>query len=127
MTNITLTVREIVGGYPAIRAIADKELPAVTAWKLAKILRTVGDEYDAYESARRPLVEKYGEQDEVGNIQVARANIQKFESEVKEVLDQEVVVALELISLDDLGDVPVKATDLAPAWFIFKEEHNERV
>lgn len=125
MTQITLTVGDIVGAQLALMNVSNKELPAVTAWKLAKAVRILEPEFKSYEDTRIKLVKQYGEQDEEGNWQVIREKNNDFQEEVTEVLQQEVVVDLELISLEALSEGTYKPRDLALIWFLFEEEHDE--
>lgn len=125
MAQLTLTVGDIVGGQVALMSIADKELPAVTAWRLAKASRVLVPEIEAYEKVRVDLVKQYGKELEDGNWNVSKENIEEYQEEIRKVLEQEVVVDFPLISLEMLGDGAFKARDLALAWFLFEEEHNE--
>lgn len=125
MTEIKLTVDTIIASQVSLVNITDKELPVLTAWKLARVVRNLENEISAYEGARVPLVKKYGEKDEMGNWSVLPKHNEAFQNEIREVLEQEVVVDIPLISLEALGEANFKPRDLALAWFIFEEEHNE--
>lgn len=125
MTEVKLTVADVVGCQMSLMNIADKELPVVTAWKLAKVVRVLDPEFTAYEKIRIDLVKQYGEQDENMDWQVTKENNEAFQAEVQKVLEEEVVVDFPLISLEMLGEGEFRPRDLALAWFIFEEEHNE--
>lgn len=125
MTEMKLTVGQVVGGVNALTSLTDKELPVLTAWKLAKASRILTDEFESYEEVRKGLVKKFGKKDEYGNYQVKPESLEKFQDEMNKILEQEVTVDVPLISLEMLGEGNFKPRDLALAWFLFEEEHED--
>lgn len=125
--EITLTVADIAGAKESLDNVMAKELPVVTAWKLAKASKPINDEFDAYDKIRVETVRKYGKESETvaGAFEVPPGKVEAFQNELQKVLEQKVVITVPLISLEQLDGREFRPRDLALIWFLFEEEHDD--
>lgn len=110
---ITVKLSNIIDSTEALKALMTKPLKARTAFAVARIAREVEKEYNLFNQSRTELIQKYGEKDEngelkvteEGNYTVSKDNIAEFNTSFQELLDTEIEVNAEPVSMDDLGDV----------------------
>lgn len=101
------------------------ELPIKTSYKLSKILKKVGQELADLEEERVKLVKKYGDQDdESQSIQVKDSEkYEEFAREFGELLQEEITLDFDPISIDALGDeATFSPAELAALEMLFKDE-----
>lgn len=96
-----------------------KDLPIKSAWKLNKLIKAFDKELGEIEEFRVGLVQKLGEADEEGNVQVPEDKMEQFIIEFNELLMTEIEVDFEAIDIDSLGDIQISAKDLLPLDKIF--------
>ena len=109
---ITLTVQELIESIPVLRELGGKQLRSKTAFRVARLMREVQKESDAFEEQRIALVRKYGAKDENGNLSVDEngnnyiepEHVSDFNSELTELLNNTITVSGDKLNLDDLGD-----------------------
>lgn len=110
---ITVKLSNIIDSTEALKALMTKPLKARTAFAVARIAREVEKEYNLFNQSRTELIQKYGEKDEngelkvteEGNYTVSKDNIAEFNTSFQELLDTEIEINAEPVSMDDLGDV----------------------
>ena len=95
--------------HQALQDLAGQSIPLKAAYKLKNIIYKVKEEQAKYEEFRKSTLEKYGNRDEAGQLEVDERNNVKFSEEnlkgFAEDLNSlmEIEFALEPIKLDDLG------------------------
>ncbi len=103
------------------------DLPIVLSFNIAKILKKLGNEEMAYNTARKKLCEKYGEYDENGKVKFDDAGIlvvredmiDEYKMEFAELMSVDVKVDCERIPLSVLNDAGIK---LSPVELLAIEE-----
>ena len=119
---IELTVQEMIDSIPTLRELSNKQLKSKVAYKLARIAREVDKESQLFNDERNKLIEKYAERDEEGNfkpnengqIYVDVTNLEKveqFSNEINELLETEIEVNAEKLSLNDLDETGMTPKD----------------
>jgi len=119
---------ELKGIETGLQKLIDKELNVRIAYRIGKLLKVVTDETAILEDNRNKLIQKYGETVEASDapqeegqppapqgqqrIQVKPENQQKFFNELSELLQEEVEITFEQISLNDLGDITFTPKDM---------------
>jgi hypothetical protein len=93
-------------------ALLDKELPIKAAWKLNKLVKAFDKELGEIEDFRVKLVQKLGNEDEEGNVQVPEEKMESFVTEFNELLMTEIEVDFDAIDIDTLGEIQVSAKEL---------------
>ena len=113
---------EIYGLTRSLQKVTDKELPIKVSFRLYKFMKDCSAEMEILEKSRVQLVEKYAAPYEDGKEkQVSDENKEEFQKEFGTLLNEEVEIGFELISLEDLGDISISTNDLIPMQKLFKE------
>ena len=97
--------------------ILEKELPIKTAYWLARALTELQREFAPFETARQALVAKFASKDEAGELIVEGdiyviEDMEAFQAEFAELASQEVEIKYNPLTLDQLGDIQVKGSDI---------------
>lgn len=99
---------------PSISHIAQVKLPVKVAYRLAKNIRLLQPELDAFNEARTKLVTKYGTPESDGvNFRLDGENGAAFAKDINSLLDEDVNIALMRINLDELGSIDLEAGHIA--------------
>ena len=115
------TLGEVYRITRSLPILTDKELPIKVSYRLLKFLKSCSAEMGPLEESRTKLVEKYSEPtQDIRDLKVKDENLDKFQTEFTALLDEEVEIDFNPLSIDDLGDISVSAKDLAPLQKIFK-------
>jgi len=115
---------DLVVAREALQRLAALELPAPIAFKVARVVRPLSAELQAYEEQRVRLVQKFGEQQ--GSQAVVLPNrMAEFSTEHQELLDVEINVEVARLSPGILGELVITPGDLLALWFLFEEEDDE--
>lgn len=102
---------EIVNARQALQKMMTKELPIKTAYRLSKLVNAVNDELGNFEDQRKKLVEKYGEK-KGEEVVVPKDKAQDFQKDMQELLDVEVKIDFDPISLSDIGEISLSPVDI---------------
>ena len=125
---VQLKLGEIRLLIEGLRKIVDKPLPVKTAYRLSKIIRIVNDEFTDFETARGKLVRKHSKEGEEGSpaeVKVDPEKQQQFFEEFNTLLGEEIEIDINLISLEDLGDISLTAADMFSLQKIIKEDEEK--
>lgn len=119
-----LTLLELLNAKPMIESLSGRQLPARTSFRLARLIRTLNPELQAYTEARQKLLEKYGEPSEEDRNRYVIEEEQRpaFNGELDELLSTKVELAIEPMSIDALGDAQVTAFELLTVEWLFLDE-----
>ena len=125
-----LLLGEIRPMMEALNVVMDKEIPAKTAYWLSKALKELGSEFEAMEKARQTLVNKYAKKDDedqliVEDNQYVMEDMAAFNAEFIELAEQEIEIKYKPISVDQLGDIQIKGTDLFKLGKLIKDDEEE--
>ena len=111
----------LVNSKEALQRLIEKELPVKTAFKLNRFIKAVEPELNNFEEQRVKLVKKYGKEDEKGNITVTSDNVEAFISELNDLLEIDVDIKFETISIDAFGDTTIPTKDIFLLDYLIKE------
>lgn len=119
---IKLTVEDVVMMQENMNFILDLQLPAKTSYKVGSFVNAIKIKYTEFDVKRQELVRKYGQLDpDKAEIKVSVENMEKFSVELRGILSQETEIDIDLISLEDVGDMKVSAKNMAIFAKVFKE------
>ena len=107
-----LTLGELLNGKPALEKLVNLEISIKAAYKLSRIIRKLNEELQNFEEQRQKLVNQYGEPQENGNVIVTQENMEAFAKELNDLASLEIELDFEPVSLEELGDVKMKAAEL---------------
>lgn len=109
---IQTNLATVIGSMEAIKKLLDNPIKGKTAYKIAKLVKKMEEEYALFNESRLKLLNKYAVKDEGGqpvvengNYKVLPESIANFNQEIAELLDAEVSFDLEPISLEEIGDI----------------------
>lgn len=122
---ITVTVNELINARKPLQEISSRELPAKTAFLIARIIREIDKEYTTFENARREIILKYAlrnDQGELttldnGNVQISPENIETCNKQIQELLNTAISLNIEPILIEDLNTLmltPAQGYNLMP-------------
>jgi len=113
-----LTISEIISASTVLQKLGTKELPARSAYRLARLLSAVDDVLKPWHDQRRRLVQMYGVErpatiiekrngadDVVLEVIPGSNGWNVFQQELKTLLSETVNIAVTPLSLDDLPSV----------------------
>ena len=122
---INITLREIVDSSDTMKKLSQKSLKGKTAYYVARLLREVDKELTLFNETRGNLIKKYGEKDEKGELKIDEngnckfipEKIEKFYSEMDDILNNIIELnanKIELKDLEDLDFTPIEMVVLEP-------------
>ena len=103
-----MKVVDIQKMHHELNGIREKKLPVKMAFILSRNLKKLDDVVSDLEENRDKLVQKYGERDEEGNLVVGEEggiriiNPDDFMNEITEILNADVELTLDTITIDDI-------------------------
>lgn len=117
---IEITLSELMDSASVMQELAKKPMKTKAAFQTARLMREIEKEYSLFQESRKGLIDKYADKDENGepkadengNYTVPKENIEEFNKELKEMLDQTLSLNVEPISLEDLGDADFTPADM---------------
>jgi len=109
---IKVTLNDIITNNNLFREIHSKPMPARTAFKVARLIRELDKENEMFDKQRIDIVTRYAKRDENGDmieennqVLIDDDKMKQFQDEFNALLDTEVEVNAEKLSIDDLGDI----------------------
>lgn len=107
-------LEKIVNGKQSLVNLLNQSLPVKTSYRLGKLVSKVERELKDFEAKRLELVKKHGDpvEGDSNKIQVREGNLEEFTKELNELLDVDVDLNFEPVSLDQLADAKLSAVDL---------------
>lgn len=118
---INTYLRNIVESADIMRELSTKTLKGRAAFRVARLLRELEKEFTLFNEKRVELIREYAQKDENGeiksdengNVTLEPERLNEFYQKLEELLNTEVEINAEKISIDDFGDV-----DFTPAQII---------
>ena len=122
---INVKISDLLNGTEALKKLAETQLKAKLAWQVGRILKAADTEIQSFNDTRMDLIKKYGEKDEngelitdeKGNCKVMPDGIENFSNELNELINSEVEINANKISIDSLEDkefTPAEMSQLEP-------------
>ena len=118
-----LKLYQLVNAQPALNDLASKQLIAKAAFKIGRNLKIIASEMELYEARRIALAAKYGTLDAANNqYRFDNGAGEKFVAELNDLRETEVENGIMPITVDELADVKMTASDMAQLdWMIDAE------
>lgn len=121
---LEVKLAQLVASAPALGRLCAEKAPARITFTLARVTKSINSELETYEKTRMSLLEKYGtlSEDKSHYKFESREQSEKFELELKELLETPVSLQHSPLALDQLETVSVSAADLmALDWLIVED------
>jgi len=106
----------LVNSVQVLRKLNNAELPVRVSYKLAKNIKSIEKELNIYEEEKQKFINKYCEKDDEGNNKINEdgtikiIDTEKWNKDIKELLDIEAEINMEKINIDELGKSDFKIT-----------------
>ena len=118
---IKVTIADLLNSTETLQKLSQKDFKAKLAWSIARLLKSAEAEIQSFNETRMNLIKKYGEKDENGelitddngNCKIPNANMVEFNDELKDMLDTEVEINANKLSIDLLEDIEFTPSDMA--------------
>lgn len=111
---------EIYSSVGVLNKLVDLPLPAKSSYKFVKIMRKFNDELKILEDERQKMINKYGKERE-GTVIVEEHNRELFLKEFGDLLETQLDVDWDPISVDSLGDVELSVAEITKIQFLFRD------
>ncbi len=106
-----VTLRELNNIAGSLDKLGAKELPVATMFKVLQMFKKCQVELETLDVSYKKVSKKYSEVVD-GNPTIKEDKIEEYNKEVDALFATEVEVDLQTISVKDLGDIKVKASDI---------------
>lgn len=107
---------DVVNAQSAMQTLAGTKLPVKASFRVAKALKLIAVDMMVYDENRIKLLEEFGRKAAEGNKYEFESpeKEQAFQKGFQELQQEEVVLAVEPLGIDDLGDCSLSPGDLFP-------------
>lgn len=117
---INVKISSLLNGTEALQKLAGADLKAKLAWQVARLLKAAEAELQSFNETRMTLIKKYGEKDtegelitdEKGNCKIPPEDINTFTAELNELLNTEVEINVNKISINDLENMSFTPSEM---------------
>ena len=122
-----VTLKNIYGASNILGLMVEQQLPIRIAFKLTRLITRLNEEYTNLDTTRRTLLKKYGTESENSDpnnpsYTFTSENQENFAKEFNDLLEEEVKIDWDPLSIDDLGSgLTLSVRELNAIGFIFKE------
>ena len=115
---INITINDMLNSQNVFREIANMPIKMRTSFAIARIIRNLETELETFEKTRQELIQMYGEKNddgslkinEDGNIIIASENIEKYNKEIQDLLNEEITIAAEPLRIEDMEYIELTPT-----------------
>jgi hypothetical protein len=126
---IETSIKDIIGGKEVFKKLAEMPLNIKAAYNIARIIREIEKENKTFEDTRQKLLFKYGEKDSSGQLIINQNNqitiipeqINNYNKEIQELLNEKIKLNVEPISLNDLGEIQITPAEIYQINMFIKE------
>lgn len=120
---ISVSLNELLNARNALTTLANTELPAKLSYRVAKMLKKVEGEYEAYDTARLSALQTYAIKDEDGNFVPDKEGGQAatFEPDKRILFEQDIQTLLS--TMVEINEQPIplellEKVELTPAHMV---------
>lgn len=118
---IKVKISDLLNSTETLQKLAQKDFKAKLAWEIARLLKAAEGEIQQFNETRMNLIKKYGEKDEndelvtdeKGNCRIQNEVLNQFTVELNELVDSEVEINANKISLKLLEEIDFTPADMA--------------
>lgn len=111
-----IKVSKLANAIPSLKFMMSQNIQAKISLKIAKFINCISDEMDIVEETRKAIFLKYSD-----GTKLLTENIEKYDKELKCLLEEEVEISLEPIPITDLGAIPIPVNHMMALDFMFKD------
>lgn len=117
---MTVTLKDILESQEVMQQLSAKPLRGRTAFQVARLLKMLDNELSTYNDTRMKIVEQYAKRKEDGSFelndrneyQFTAENMQSFVNEINKLLEEQITVDANPISLADLDSIEFTPSEM---------------
>lgn len=119
-----LFLRELFNAKEAFSRLLEEPLHTDVAIQLRELTKNINDHFTILEEKRNDLIKSIGTEKEDGEFQFSKENQDEFVGKFDKMLDVELDLNWDLLSIKALDDAKISVKDLNTLSFLFKEFSN---
>jgi hypothetical protein len=119
-----LFLRELFNAKEAFSRLLEEPLSTDVAMELRELTNTINTHFTVLEEKRNDLIKSIGTEKEDGEFEFSKENQDEFVGKFDKMLDVELDLNWDLLSIKALGDAKISVKDLNTLSFLFKEFSN---
>jgi hypothetical protein len=104
-----------------LRRLTNERLPMKMTFRLSKMIKQMDAELETLEDARISLIKELGTEDEQGGVSVKPENVETFQKEYMELVNEDIEIDSDPLDIDDFPDVKITTQDMMLLTPIFEE------
>ena len=121
--TVAVTVGQLLNSNLSLSRLASQPMRGVQAMRLARTMKAVAVELQAFEAARLELCNKYGTESEDGkNFIIDPLRIADFEGEFAEMVSEPLTVPGTKLTESDLAEIQISVADFSALEWLFSVE-----
>lgn len=106
-----MNIKEILESKDSIQELIGKSMPIKTAFAVSKLQKELNIALELYDSRKQGMFDKYGENSEAGK-KIKEEYISTYISEHNELIEEELDILFDKVSIDTLGDIQIAPAHL---------------
>lgn len=123
-TLMNIKYETIVNSLKPLESLIDQKIPIKGAIKIRRAVSAIIPHANDYEDLRKKIINEYAERDDSGEIKVVEnlvilKDVEKASSDLKILNETEVLIDIEKINVDKLGDINVEPRILMALEWLF--------
>lgn len=116
-----IKLKQLVGSNTALGNLFNADIPVATGFQLGMIIEEIQSHLKRFDEMRDTLVKKYGKEQKDGAFIIPEKQVPVADKELDDLLNTEVEISTEAISISKLGEINVKPIDMyALKWLLVK-------
>ena len=126
-----IKLSDLLNAQKALNTLGEaKGLKASTAFTIARNIRAINPELEAYNTQYKAILDQYALKDDKGEVliedeRITLTNAQKYTEEVNDLLEVEVDIAISPVNIDDLEGADLTPIELMNIDFMIKTEEED--
>lgn len=115
---------DLIDSNEDFNKLTSMDMKVVTAFKLSRIQKEVSDAVMSFYQSRNEFITRLGEENENGDYQVTDENLSTFNEQIDELVEQEIEISFDQISIEELktsngNDLDISASMLMKlSWLV---------
>lgn len=121
---IKTTIGTLDNSVGTLNKIVTQELPALTSFKFATIVKEVSSKLEVFQKEKQKLFQKYGEAvtDQPDQMKITDENLEVFSEELNSLITQEVELSVTPLDVDDFKDIKLNIMDATGLLWLIKKD-----
>jgi hypothetical protein len=107
-----IKLKQLAESNEALGSLLTTEIPVAISFKIGLIVEELNNNMKHFEESRNVVVKKYGKEQKDGTYLIPNKQIEVADKEMEDLLNTEIEINTEPISIEKLGDIKTKPMDM---------------